>query len=64
MSSPPVFNIYDRVRRKFFESSNDRGYLLIPSNGFTPAANRLYSSSVNNDLPTNKPRQVYEVFLF
>ena len=54
----------------FFEESNDRGYLLIPSNAYTPAANRLYyfdniiqeSTSAENDLPTNRPRQGYEVF--
>ena len=42
MSSPPVFNFYDRVHQKLFESSNDRGYFLIPSDACTPAANRLY----------------------
>ena len=37
-----AFNFCDRVRQKYFKLSNDHGYLLIPSNVHTPAANRLY----------------------
>ena len=41
-SSPVRILFCDRVRQEFFESSNDRSYLLIPSNAYMPAANRLY----------------------
>ena len=40
MSSPLVRIC--RVRQNFFETSNDRGFLLLPSNAYTPAAYRLY----------------------
>ena len=36
--SPPV----DRVRLKYFELRNDRGYLFVPNNVYTPEANRLF----------------------
>ena len=41
-SSPVRILFCDSVHQNFFESSNDCGYLLIPSNTYTPAANRLY----------------------
>ena len=45
-----VFNSYDRVRQiyfTFFETSNDRGDLLIPSNAYTSAANKLYFDNIS-----------------
>ena len=62
-SHPHLYPFSDRVRHFFFESSNDGGYLSIRSNTYTLAANRLYSSSAENYLPTNRLRQGYEVFL-
>ena len=71
--SPPVrFEVYDSVRQTIFESSNDRGYLLIASKAYTPAAKRLYfdniivqeSSSAEVVLAPNRPIQSYELFLF
>ena len=54
MSSPPVFNFYDRVRQKFFESSNDRDHLLIPSNSYMPSVGSLECpvASVMRSLPS------------